>query len=262
MSVKELYESGDLTGAIEAQTQLVKAQPADTARRTFLFELLSFAGELERAQKQLEVIAHQDPQSDWPCQVYGNVLHAEGQRRRLFSEGLKPEFLLDPPQWVGWHLDALNRLREGRADEACELLSRSELARGELAGLLDGQPFEEFRDFDDLVAPILELFILRDYIWLPYSQIRELELSVPERPRDLLWVPARIELSDGSQRRGYVPALYHGTHQHGTDHLKLGRGTDWTGPEGGPVQGLGQRMFLAGDLDKAMLELRSVRFGG
>lgn len=260
MSIKQLFDAGDLAGAIAAANEEVRANPADTRRRTFLFELLTFAGDLDRAERQLDVIAHQDPQSEWPAQVYSNLLAAERARRRFHAEGLKPEFLLDPPPYADLHCQAANRLRERRPAEASQLLDQAADACPALSGQVDGQPFDEFRDCDDLVAPFLELFLLRDYVWIPFEQIRELEISPPERPRDLLWAPARIELTDGSQRRAYVPVLYHASHEHADDQLKLGRSTDWQAADQGPVLGVGQRLFLAGEADRALLETRLVQF--
>ena len=225
MSAKQLFEAGDLSAAIATLTQEIKSNPGDAQRRTFFFELLCFAGELDRADKQLDVVAQQDVQSEWGVQVYRNILAAERNRRRLFSDGLKPEFLLDPPDYLHLHLDAINRLRENQPAEALELLERSEDARPVFAGELNGKPFEEFRDCDDVLAPVLELIILRDYIWLPFEQIRELEVSPPERPRDLIWAPARVALSDGTERRGYVPTLYCDSHRSADDLVKLGNET-------------------------------------
>lgn len=260
MNVKQLFDAGDLPGAIDALTQEVKSAPSDAQRRTFLFELLCFAGELERAGRQLDVVGHLDAQAEPAAQVYRNILHAEQLRRRLYAEGLKPEFLLDPPDYVRLHLDAVNRLREDRPTAAMELLDASEESRAPRPGSIDGHAFDDFRDCDDVLAPFLELIILRDYIWLPFEQIRELEIAAPERPRDLLWAAARVVLSDGSQRRGYVPVLYCGSHQHADNLVKLGRMTDWKTSEGGPVLGQGQRLFLAGDADRALLDTRRVEF--
>jgi type VI secretion system protein ImpE len=260
MNPKQLFDSGDLSGAIEALTQEVKTNPGDAARRTFLFELLAFAGELDRANKQLDVISHQDAQSEWATQVYVNILHAERSRARLFSEGLKPEFLLDPVDYIHLHLQAINCLRENRLGEARSLLDQSEEARPALGGQINGQSFDEFRDCDDLLAPVLELILIRDYIWLPIEQVRELEISRPERPRDLLWIPVRVVLIDGTQRRAYMPTLYCGSHKHPDDLVKLGRMTDWKTSANGPVLGVGLRQFLVGDDARAVLELPPVKF--
>lgn len=258
MEAKQRFEAGDLAGAIEAVTAEVKSRPTDAVGRTFLFELLSFAGELDRAERQLDAIGHLDAASEWPVQVYKNILHAERARRRLFSEGLRPEFLLDPPAYVQLHLDAVNRLREGRAAEAQEVLGRAEDMRPTVEGEVNGRPCDEIRDCDDLLAPFLEVIILRDYVWLPWDQVKELEIAAPERPRDLIWLPARIVLSNDVQQRGYLPTLYCGSHEHTDDRIKLGRLTDWQQAEGGPAVGAGLHTLLAGDDAIGVTELRSV----
>ena len=140
------------------------------------------------------------------------------------------------------------------------MLEKSESACPDFAGTHNDQPFEGFRDCDDLFAPILELFVLFDYIWLPFEQIQELEVSRPEHPRDLLWTPVRIVLADGSQRRGYVPALYADTHKQNDAELKLGRMTDWQAAEDGPVTGLGRRQYLVGDENPSILEIGTLQF--
>lgn len=260
MNAKQLFDAGNLLGATEALTAEIKAAPNDVQRRTFLFELLCFAGELERASKQLDVVGHQDAMAEPAVQVYRNILHAEQLRRRLYADGLKPEFLLDPPAYVRLHLEAVNRLRDDRPAQAKALLDEAEASRSALHGRIDGQPFDDFRDCDDVLAPFLELIILRDYIWLPFEQIRELEMAAPERPRDLLWAAARITLTDGSQRRGYVPVLYCGSYAHPDNQVKLGRMTDWKTSDDGPVLGQGQRLLLAGEEDRPILETRRVEF--
>ena len=77
MSVKELFQAGKLDEAVEAQIKQVKSKPTSTEFRTLLFELLSFQGQLERADKQLEVIAQQDENANWATQVYRNLIKAE-----------------------------------------------------------------------------------------------------------------------------------------------------------------------------------------
>ena len=135
MNPKELFDAGNLPGAIEGLTAEVKAAPNDAPRRTFLFELLCFAGDLERAGKQLDVVSHLDTMAEPAAQVYRNILHAEQLRRRLYADGLKPEFLVDPPDYVRLHLDALNRVRENRPAAARALLEQAESSR--LAGARD-----------------------------------------------------------------------------------------------------------------------------
>ena len=261
MSPAELFRVAELSAAISTSIEQVKQRPTDLSLRTSLFELFCFQGELDRGEKHLEVVAQQDTKSEWAVQVYRNVLAAERSRRRLWSDGLSPEFLLDPPEYVRWHLQAINRLREGNLSEANELLAKSAERRSDVLATIGESPAAAFQDCDDVLAPVLELIVLRDYVWLPLEQVRELEIMKPERPRDLIWVPVRFVLQDESQRRGYMPVLYPGTHQHPDDQVKLGRKTDWQETDAGPVRGVGQKMFLHGEDAISLLELGDVRFG-
>ena len=175
MKAQELLDAGHLSGAIEQLNQDVKSHPTDSRLRTFLFELLCFAGDYQRAERQLDVLGGQSTTAELGVQVYHNILAAEKPRRRLFSEGLRPDFLLDPPQYLRLHLEALNRLREDRPAEAKALLDQSEGSRSELKGRLEGRPFLDFRDADDLIGPFLEVIVHRNYVWLPFEQIAHLE---------------------------------------------------------------------------------------
>src|SRR5437870_905614 len=52
MDASELLKTGKLGAAIDAQLAAVKAHPADGNRRLFLFEMLLFTGDIDRAAKQ------------------------------------------------------------------------------------------------------------------------------------------------------------------------------------------------------------------
>ena len=57
MDAVNLYRAGQLREAIKALGDELRKKPLDAKRRTFLFELLCFAGEYDRAEKQLDVLA-------------------------------------------------------------------------------------------------------------------------------------------------------------------------------------------------------------
>ena len=95
-------DAGNLTGAVEAALRLVKTNPTNQAARTFLFELSCFSGDWERAEKQLDVIGHQDAKAMIGSLIYRQNFTAERNRLKLFSDGLKPEFLgRNRPMWPG-----------------------------------------------------------------------------------------------------------------------------------------------------------------
>ncbi len=257
---KALFEAGKLEDAISQLTRDVKANPADAMRRTFLFELLCFAGRWDRAEKQLEALGQESVQAEIGVQVYHNNIKGERERRRLFSDGVPPHFLTDPPAYVDLLVAAINHLREGKTGEARQMLDRAEEERPEASGTLNGQAFQDFRDYDDVVGPVLELVVKDKYAWLPFEQIKRMEIEAPRRLRDLLWAPARIEATDGTIGEVYIPTLYAGSSEHPNNQVKLGRLTDWKQVGEGLSLTVGLRMFLVDREDKPIFEARSVEF--
>lgn len=256
---KALYDSGELSAAIEEITREVKASPSDMPRRVFLFELLCFAGEWERAGRQLDVIGHQGVGTEIGAQVYRNCLRAELTRERLIRDGLQPHFLAEPPTYIDAHLEAFGRVRLGDAAGARELLDRAEEERPALAGSFDGRLFQDFRDYDDFFAPVLEVIVHDKYTWVPFEQIKSVRFEPPSQLRDLVWATANIE-TVGQELRALVPVLYAGSGAHGDDLVRLGRATDWKelGPE--LYAGAGLRVFAVDGEEVSALEVRSLEF--
>ena len=257
---KELFESGKLDEAIEELLREVKADPSDGAKRTFLFELSCFAGDWERAERQLDVIGHQSAKAELGVMVYRANINAEQERRRVFAEGVQPHFLREPPAYVDLHVAALNQMRQGQTAEARATLDRAEEERPAIAGKFDGQEFEDFRDYDDRIGPVLELIVKDKYVWLPYEQISRMEISPPRQLRDMLWASARIEALDGTIGEVYVPSLYAGTSDSENDQVRLGRMTDWKQLGDDLLSAVGQRLFLVDGEDRSLFEAKQVEF--
>jgi type VI secretion system protein ImpE len=257
---KALLETGKLNEAIAALTKEVKANPSDTSRRTFLFELLCFAGEWDRAEKQLDVIGHQSAQAELGVLVFRNNIKAERERQRLFSEGGQPHFLNEPPPYVDYLIQGISQLREGDSTGGRESLDRAEEERPALTGKINGQPFQDFRDYDDGVGPVLELIVKDQYAWLPFEQIKRFEIAAPKQLRDLLWAQARIEALDGTIGEVYVPTLYGGTSESANDQVRLGRMTDWKQLSEELYRAVGLRLFLVDDVDQTLFEASVVEF--
>jgi type VI secretion system protein ImpE len=260
ITAKELFEAGKLNEAIEALLSEVKASPNDAARRTFLFELSCFSGDWDRAVRQLDVIGHQSAQAELGVMVYRANINAEKERKRVFEEGVPPHFLREPPAYVDLHVAALNQIREGKFDEARATLDKAEEERPAIAGTFDGQEFQDFRDYDDRVGPVLELIVKDKYAWLPFEQIKHIEILPPRHLRDLIWASAKIEALDGTIGEVYVPSLYAGSSSAGNDQVKLGRMTDWQQLSEDLYSAVGQRLFLVDGVDKSLFEAKTVEF--
>ena len=50
-------------------------------------------------------------------------------------------------------------------------------------GKLGDTAFSQFRDADDRVAAVLELFHGADYVWLPLAQVSHITITPPRRLR-------------------------------------------------------------------------------
>ncbi|HEY6331527.1 MAG TPA: type VI secretion system accessory protein TagJ [Blastocatellia bacterium] len=261
VTVQQQIDAGDLQAALAQLSGEVKEHPTDDRRRTLLFELLSFAGDWDRAERQLDILAQESVKVDVGAQIYRNNIKAERDRGRLFSEGLTPHFLIDPPNYVGLHLDAINRIRDDKFNGARELLDRAEEEQPACEGTLNDEQFLDFRDYNDITGPVLELIITDRYYWVPLEQVKVLGIERPKRLRDLLWATARIETTSGTVGEAFIPALYPGSHNHSDQQIKLGRKTDWNQIGEGLYTGAGLKLFLVDDRDRSLFEIRTVQFG-
>jgi type VI secretion system protein ImpE len=190
-------DAGNLTAAVEAALRLVKTNPTNQAARTFLFELSCFSGDWERAEKQLDVIGHQDANALIGSVIYKQNFMAERNRMKLFSDGLKPEFLGPEPPYVAGLLDAINRIREGNIAEAREAIDRVEEDRPAFAGEINGEGFSDFRDYNDTTMCVFEVFFKESYVWLPFETVTSIDFFKPKTLRDLYWIQAEVELVNG-----------------------------------------------------------------
>ena len=257
----ELFKAGQLTQAVLELTQQVKAKPSDTSLRVFLFELLCFEGQWDRAAKQLDVIAGQGGTmiAEMAVQVYRDLLNAERLRHQVYRDDALPKFLLPPPPYADRYLVLVKKLQLAPA-EAVAMLPEAEEQFPALAGRIGDRTFSSFRDADDRIAPILEVFNGADYLWVPFEQIVRLEVTEPTSLRNLVWARARIETYEQSVGDVFIPSLYVDSHANADEQVRLGRITSWQAIEEQLVFGAGQRVFLVDDQEVALLDLRDVAF--
>lgn len=229
MKARELYQSGKLNEAIQSLQAELRDNPTDSVRRTFLFELLCFAGEYDRAEKHLSVLGDANADAATGSLLYRAALNAERSRNSLFEKGDYPGMPADSPP---------------------------------IRGSLNGQPFEDVEDADPRIGPRLEIYAAGQYMWLPLAHVASVEMRPPSRLRDLLWIPALVKTGPAfkGQELGevLVPAISPFSFRHSDDAVRLGRATVWdqTDPEN-PVP-FGQKTLLVDGEDIPLLEVRSL----
>jgi type VI secretion system protein ImpE len=231
MTARELYQAGRLAEAVQALNVELRDNPGDTKRRTFLFELLCFAGNFDRADKQLEILAQENQDAQMGALVYRAALHAERIRCDVFQKK-------DYPQTAGGSEPAA------------------------LKGSWNGKPFESIGDADPRIGRRLEVFAGGQYLWVPFEHIASIQVQPPKRLRDLIWAPALLRTGPAFRERELgevlLPVLAPFSFQQEDDALKLGRATDWRESESGEAVPFGQKMFLIDDEEAPILELRQL----
>jgi len=258
---KTLLESGNLKGATEAALSLVKANPTDGAARIFLFELSIFAGDWERAKRQLDVIGHQDTTAMIGSKIYEQCILAEGKRADFFSKGAKPEFLATPPDYVYGILAANNKAREGNLKEAREILDKVDEQRPAFACRVNGADAADFRDYNDLTSAILEVIIKDSYVWVPFEQIEKITFEEPKSQRDYFWRQANLETDNGTNGDVFIPALYNDSWRSPDDQIRLGKVTDWRDIGEDIYAGEGTKLFaVSGGDHKTIFDLQTIEF--
>ena len=257
----ELFRAGDLAGAIAAAQAVVRKAPTDLDTRVLLAEFLVFSGNPERADVLLDAASTIDPTTAVVVAEFRQLIRADMARRQLFRDGRVPEFLSDPTETQRIQLQALVALRAGDTAEASRLAALAEETRPRVPGVHGDKPFDDIRDADDLLAGTVEVLTTTvKYYWIPMERLVSAEFHPPKRPRDLIWRRVSMSVADGPDGDVYLPVIYAASDAT-SDSLKLGRETDWTDPDAGPVRGIGQRVFLLGEDDVAIMDLGELRFG-
>ena len=203
----------------------------------------------------------QDPQTVAAVHAFRQLIRAEQARQEFFTEGRLPDVSGRPEGAVRLLLEASIRVREGALAEAALLLDQAEDQRPRVSGVCNGQPFQDFRDLDDLTSCILEVLTVKgDYYWVPIAQVESIEFHEPVRPRDLLWRRTHLIVRDGPDGEVFLPVLYPGAAGEADDQIRLGRMTDWRGGDAVPVRGVGQRTSWWARTLVPILELKTVTF--
>jgi type VI secretion system protein ImpE len=261
---QELYRAGKLADAIAEQTTVVRSKPADHPARLFLFELLAFAGEWEKAGKQIDALTVDDPDLQLAALDYRNCVRSEQERAKVLAGQAEPLFFGETGAACQTRLQAFKALATGDSGEFARLLGEANGSGEDLQGQVNGKPFTLWRDADDLFAGVLEVFAKGRYYWVPFRNITQLSTNPPRFPRDILWMPANLSLDDGSTGAVFLPALYAGSSVHGLETVRLGRERDWMpahADQPGILRGFGPRVYLAGEGEENLSDVRELSFG-
>jgi type VI secretion system protein ImpE len=229
MNSRELYRAGKLDEAVRALGSELRNDPTDVQRRTFLFELLCFTGEYDRAEKQLDILADAGKEAAMGTLLYRSALQGARTRRDMFERKTFPLGAEGAPS----------------------------------GGTLNGQAFETIEDADPRIGARLEVFAAGAYLWLPFEHIASVRMEPPKRLRDTIWIPAILQT--GPKCKGLdlgevlLPVLTPLVSKHPRDSVRMGRETVWEEADGETVPA-GQKLLLVDGEEIPILEVRNLLF--
>ena len=258
MNIQDLLQAGNLSEVAAELTQKVKKNPTDMQLRTFLFEVLSFQGDFQRAERQLDVVSQYNAENELATQVYKDILQAELKRQEVFGKGVPPQFVFEPPAYTAMHLKAIQALQNQDFNKAKELLDQSAEIRPTISARVNGKACSEIFDGDDRIGPFLEAIVNEVYLWIPFEDISKMTITAPKFLRDLLWVQANLESPKGPIGPAFLPVLYPESHTSDEELVRLGRMTIWEALGDAILLGKGQHSFLIDGNEQAMLEVRDI----
>jgi type VI secretion system protein ImpE len=261
MTAEEFLRNGQLTECLAALQSQVRQDPAKPEYRVFLFQLLAVLGQWERALTQVNVAAEMDPKCLVLAQMYAPALQCEALRAQVFAGERTPVIFGEPEPWMGMLVEANRLTGVGQLEAGQELRRRALDEAPATAGTIDGRPFEWIADADSRLGPMLELILNGRYYWVPFSRIRTLRLEEPTDLRDVVWLPAQVQWSNGGEAVALVPVRYPGSEASGDPAVQLARKTDWVSRGGGLDVGLGQRLLATDEDDSPLLATRVIQLG-
>lgn len=244
--IAKLLSQGKIDQARAQAIEAVRAEPAVPGPRIVLAEVHLVAGDLERAAKQVEGLAGVCEPAERPhVEAMSGLVRAEQRRREVFAGRASPDIVVCGSDALSRRSEAWKLAAQGRAADAKRQVTAIDADRAERPGSWDGEPFEDFRDLDDLCASLLEVHLVDGrYGWVDWSKVARVEFLAPANQMDIMWRWADLELwGEAARARVVVPMIYAATIKSGQPEHLAGRCAGWIERDGLGV-GVGHRRFM------------------
>jgi type VI secretion system protein ImpE len=231
LSSRQYFEAGQVRAAQDLLAAQLRTSPDDARARSFLFNLLCFSGDWERARKHLAILAGTDEGTRMGSLLYLSALNAETQREQMIRERAFPNTPV----------------------------------KSKLSGRLNGDPFSEILDADPDLGARLEIFVAGSCLWIPFEWIESVRIEAPSQLTDTIWAQGFVTIRKSSERgsdigEALLPVMYPFSFRHSDENVWLGRRTAWGRDENGTEFPVGQRILMVDGEEKAFLDVRTIEF--
>jgi type VI secretion system protein ImpE len=261
-AAEQSLKNGDPVAALAHLQEQVRAKPADAKLRIFLFQLLCVLGQWERALNQLNVASSLDPEALAMAQTYGDAVRCERVRTDVFEGKTSPMIFGQPDQWLALLIESLLLAGRGEHERSQQLRSKAFDDAPASQGEIDGRPFSWISDADSRLGPVLEAVINGRYYWVPFSRLVGIQIEPPADLRDMVWMPAHLQLENGGESVALIPTRYPGSETSTDGLIALARKTVWKEVAPDTHHGLGQRIIATDADDVPLMEVRTISLTG
>jgi type VI secretion system protein ImpE len=260
-AAEQAVRAGDTQAALRLLQEQIRAQPARSDLRVFLFQLLSVMGQWERALTQLNVAADLDAKTLAMAQMYREAIRCELLRAEVFAGKKSPMIFGEPEEWLALLIESTLVQGQSRVADAQSLRARAFEAAPATSGSIDGQPFEWIADADMRLGPVCEAVVNGKYYWVPFARLARIDIEAPVDLRDVVWMPAHFQFANGGESVGVIPTRYPGSEHSDEAHLCLSRKTVWREDAPEVFSGVGQRVLTTDAGDHPIMDVRSILLG-
>lgn len=258
LQAEKCLHQGNLAEALTNLQDQIRKDASNPKLRVFLFQLLAVLGEWQRSLTQLKVLGELDASFLLMVQTYRAAVMCEALRTEVFAGKRTPLLFGEPEQWVALLIEALRLDADGHFAEAMALRNQAFDLAPATSGSINGVSFDWIADADSRLGPTLEAVVNGRYYWIPFQQIRKIELEAPADLRDVVWMPAVFTWGNGGQASGLIPTRYPGSEKSQDAMLQLARKTEWDESAEGACRGLGQRLLATNIDDYALMDARLI----
>lgn len=254
---KQLNHDIPLTDQIQECISSIRQEPAEVKHRVALAQLYMATRDWQKASDQLERAAQLAPACIPLAAAYREAIGCEIFRDQVFAGARLPSMLDAAPRWLNILASALHQ-QANDPEQSAHLRSQAFDEAEACSFEINGQSATWLADADSRLGPVCELFMDREYHWVPFSDISVLETEAPEDLRDLFWLPCSVQMRDGQSFSALLPCRYPQNLPEDEDDILLCRKTDWRDAGQGTWLGSGQKVFVTDSDEFPALSVRRI----
>lgn len=278
MSALQFLKSGDLSKALTSLQDEVRNNPSEPKHRIFLFQLYSLIGESGRALNQLNVLRDLSKDAMPLVQTYQEALQCDSLREDVYDGKRTPLVFGQPEDWIAMMVNALSMADNIAA--ASELrglaLEQATAVPGKLTFYPSGstnstdagepdtrerqESFEWLADADSRLGPIFEAILNGKFYWVPMARVKSVTLERVTDLRDLVWLPAKFEWTNGGEAVAFIPTRYPKSSRSNDDAVRLARTTHWTELDESTYVGTGLRILATDQGEYPLTSIARIDF--